>query len=70
MEAIPGEFFANETIDHYMRAALGIPARETLKLMKAVVEQQIYETVADHFSKDGSASSSGDGGGNGGGGSK
>jgi len=63
VEAIPDQLFPNETIDHYMRVALGIPARETLKLMKSVVEQQIYETVASHFSGDGSAGGAGADGG-------
>jgi len=71
LEAIPRRLIPNDTVNHYLFTALGVPARHLTRIAKTAIQHEVYDAVSSHFSSgepSGASDSGGDGGGGGGGG--
>ena len=68
LAALPARWAPNDTINHYVLTALGVPARYLTNMAETAIEQGIYESVSSHFSSGESSAGSDSGGGDGGGG--
>ena len=72
IEAIPRRWAPNDTVNYYVLTALGVPAREMTRFAGRVIQNEIYETIAEHLpgssgdhSPGNTVSSGGDSGGSG-----
>ena len=62
--SIPTRLVSNDTVNHYLLTALGVPARHLTSVAKAAIQQEIYEAVSNQLSdKESSETSAPDGGG-------
>lgn len=48
--AIPERWAPNDTVNHFLLSALGVPAREMTRFAGRMIQHEIYESVAEHFS--------------------
>jgi len=59
IEAIPQRWAPNDTVNFYLLTALGVPAREMTRFVSHVIQHEIYESIAEHFTSSSSESGAG-----------
>lgn len=72
IEAIPQRWMPNDTMNYYVLSSLGVPAQAMTRFASRVIQNEIYETIAERVSSassepasGGTSSSGGDAGGSG-----